>query len=124
MQPRFTTQASPAASSTTTSSAVRPDGNESVTVRSQSGRFSRRALLVEGLALGAVDEALEHDRAVADAGERTLGDGEVVADEVELRELRLAREVGLVRVRDAHLAARDREDLRRLFLGHPGEATP
>ena len=37
MQPRFTTHASPAASSTTTSSAVRPDGNESVTVRSHSG---------------------------------------------------------------------------------------
>ena len=40
MQPRFTTQASPAASSTTTSSAVRPEGKESVTVRSQSGRRS------------------------------------------------------------------------------------
>ena len=67
MQPRFTIQASPAASSTTTSSAVRPDGKESVTVRSQSGRFVGRALLVEGLALGAVDEALQHDRAIADA---------------------------------------------------------
>ena len=40
MQPRFTTHASPAASSTTTSSAVRPEGNDSVTVRSQSGRLS------------------------------------------------------------------------------------
>ena len=40
MQPRFTIQASPAASSTTTSSAVRPDGKERVTVRSQAGRFS------------------------------------------------------------------------------------
>ena len=40
MQPRFTIQASPAASSTTTSSAVRPEGNDSVTVRSHSGRFS------------------------------------------------------------------------------------
>ena len=30
----------------------------------------RGALLIEGLALGAVDEALEHDRAIADAGER------------------------------------------------------
>jgi len=37
MQPRFTTHARPAASSTTTSSAVLPDGNASVTVRSQSG---------------------------------------------------------------------------------------
>ena len=38
MQPRFTTQASPAASVTTTSSAVRPDGKLSTTVSIQSGR--------------------------------------------------------------------------------------
>ena len=38
MQPRLAIQASPAASSTTTSDAVRPDGNDSVTVRSHSGR--------------------------------------------------------------------------------------
>ena len=31
-----------------------------------------RALLIEGLALGAVDEALEHDRPIADAGERAV----------------------------------------------------
>ena len=36
------------------------------------GPLLGRALLVEGLALGAVDEALEHDRAVADAGERAV----------------------------------------------------
>ena len=40
MQPRLTIHASPAASSTTTSSAVRPDGNDSVTVRSHGGRLS------------------------------------------------------------------------------------
>ena len=40
MQPRLTIQARPAASSTTISSAVRPDGNDSVTVRSHSGRLS------------------------------------------------------------------------------------
>ncbi len=39
MQPRLTIHASPAASSTTTSSALRPDGNESVTVRRKSGVF-------------------------------------------------------------------------------------
>ena len=39
MQPRLTIHARPAASSTTTSSAVRPDGNESVTVRSHAGRL-------------------------------------------------------------------------------------
>ena len=40
MQPRLTTQASPAASSMTTSSAVRPDGKVSVAVRMNSGTFS------------------------------------------------------------------------------------
>jgi hypothetical protein len=38
MQPRLTTQASPAGSRTTTSSAVRPDGKLSVIVSIQSGR--------------------------------------------------------------------------------------
>ena len=38
MQPRFTTQTSCAASRTTTSSAVRPEGNASSTVSIQSGR--------------------------------------------------------------------------------------
>ena len=64
MQPRLTIHASPAASSTTTSSAVRPEGNDSVTVRSHCGPLRGRALLIESLALGAVDEALEHDRTV------------------------------------------------------------
>ena len=40
MQPRLTTQASAAASSTTTSLAVRPDGNFSSTVPMKSGRLS------------------------------------------------------------------------------------
>jgi hypothetical protein len=39
MQPRFTTHASPAASLTTISSAVRPDGNDSVTLPNQGGRL-------------------------------------------------------------------------------------
>jgi hypothetical protein len=38
MQPRLATQASPAASRSTTSSAVRPEGNDSCTVSTQSGR--------------------------------------------------------------------------------------
>ena len=107
MQPRFTIHASPAASSTTTSSAVRPEGNDSVTVRSQCGRVVGRALLVEGLALGAVDEALEHDAAGRECrASAPVGDREVVADEVELGELRLFAEIRLARVGDADLAAR------------------
>ena len=77
-----------------------------------------RALLVERLALGAVDEALQDDRAIADAGQRARRDREVVAHEVELGELHLAREIGLVRVRDADLATVDREHRGFRFLGH------
>ena len=40
MQPRLTTQASWAASRTTISWALRPDGNRSSTVSTHSGRFS------------------------------------------------------------------------------------
>ena len=43
------------------------------------GHRLRRALLEEGLAVGAVDESLEGHRAVSDADERAIGDGEVVA---------------------------------------------
>jgi hypothetical protein len=39
MQPRLTTQTSPAVSCSTTSSAVRPEGKRSSTVSIQSGRF-------------------------------------------------------------------------------------
>ena len=103
---------------------MRPEGNESVAVRSHGRARLGRALLVEGLPLGAVDEALEHDGPVADAAQRARRDGQVVADDVELGELRLLREVGLARVGDADLAALDREDLGCLFLRHAGEATP
>jgi hypothetical protein len=40
MQPRLTAQTSPAASRSTISSAVRPDGKRSSTVSTQSGRLS------------------------------------------------------------------------------------
>ena len=99
MQPRLTTQARPAASSTTISSAVRPDGKVSVAVRIQSGPVLRRPLLEEGLVVDAVDEALERHRPAADAGQRAVGDGQEVAHEVELRVAGL-REVDLVGVGD------------------------
>ena len=59
------------------------------------GPVVRGALLEERLLLGAVDEALERHRPAADAGQRAVGDREVVADEVELRVAGL-REVDLV----------------------------
>ena len=67
MHPRLTTHASAAALSTTTSSAVRPDGNDSSTVRTNSGTDFGRALLEEGLTAGAVHESLERHRSIADA---------------------------------------------------------
>ena len=46
-----------------------------------------RALLIKRLAFGAVDETLENDRTIPDSGERARRDRQVVAHEVELREL-------------------------------------
>ena len=92
-------------------------------MRSHSGRLVGCPLLVERLALGAVDEALQDDRAIADAGQRSRRDGEVVADEVELAELCLAREIRLVGVGDADLATIDREHRRFRFLGHENRAS-
>ena len=97
-------------------SAVRPDGNDSVTVRSHVGPLVRRALLIERLAFGAVDEALEHDRPIADAGDSATGDRQVILDDVELGELDVAREVRLVRIADADLAPVDRERTSASFL--------
>ncbi len=69
----------------------------------------RRAFLVEGFAVGAVDEALEDEGTVSDSGDGSGSDGEVVADEVELGELDFAREVEFAGVRDADFAAVDLE---------------
>ena len=77
----------------------------------------RCALLVEGVGVRAVDEALQHDRTIADAVQRAFRDRQVVRDQLELREPQLLREVRLARVGDADLAARDLENS-RLFLGH------
>jgi hypothetical protein len=71
-----------------------------------------RALLVEGLLGDAVHIALHHDRAVRDPAQRGGRDGEVVADDVALREARL-REEHLARVRDGDALAKDVEVLGR-----------
>ena len=71
----------------------------------------RGALLVEGLGFGAVDEALEDDGTVADSVQCAGRDGEVVADEVELRELGLFGEVELAGVGDADFVPVDGEQL-------------
>ena len=78
----------------------------------------RGALLVEGLAFGSVDETLQDDGTILDSGEGSWGDGEVVADQVEFRELGLAREVGLVGIRDADFASVDGEEFGGGFFRH------
>ena len=61
---------------------------------------------------------------VGDPAERAGSDGEGVADDVELRELRLLRKIRLAGVRgDAHLAPAHREDLGFLFRRHETEGT-
>lgn len=74
------------------------------------GSLRGRALLVERLLLDAVREALEEHRAPADAAHRAVGDGDVVADEVELGQPEL-REEDLRRVGDRDLTSRELEHL-------------
>ena len=74
------------------------------------GRVVRRALLEERLLGDPIDEPLEGHRAAADTGQRPVGDGEVVLDEVQLR-VPGVREVHLLRVGDRDLVAADLEDL-------------
>ena len=85
------------------------------------GRVVGRALLEERLLRDAVDEALERHRPAADAGQRAVGDGEVVLDEVELG-VAGVWEVDLLRVRDRDLATVDLEDL--LGRRHDRHDTP
>src|SRR5262249_24520081 len=94
-----------------------------------------RALLIEGLALGTVYEALEHDRTVANACQSARRDGEVVAHEVELGDLRLASEKQLARMPHPPPAPIDRKHLGGFFppqtrltqvrdtAGHPAALT-
>src|SRR6185312_12169297 len=71
------------------------------------GRVGRGALLVKDLAVGSVNEALENDRPVANACQRARRYREVVADDIDLRELRGLREIGLGGMRDANFAPVD-----------------
>lgn len=69
----------------------------------------RRALLVEDLTLGAVDETLQHDGSIANARKRARCDRQIILNELEFGELRVEREVRLVRIRNANLAPVDRQ---------------
>ena len=74
------------------------------------GRVVRRSLLEERLFGDPVHEPLEGHGPAADAGQRAVGDGEVVLDEVELG-VSSVGEVHLLRIGDRDLVAADLEDL-------------
>ena len=74
------------------------------------------ALLKERLLVCAVDEALEHGRAIAEVVDHGVGNRQVVVDEIELGDL-WAGEEHLVRIRDPDLLP-SRLDHR--VLGHRG----
>ena len=87
------------------------------------------ALLIEGGLFRAVDEAFQNDGAIADAGERTGGDGQVVAYEVEFGDLGFAGKIELIGIGYANLVTVDRDDLGRgCFCGwrppHKQQPTP
>src|ERR1700722_10983354 len=65
------------------------------------------ALLIEGLTFGAVDISLEDKRTVADSDQRARRDRQVVADQIQFRELRLFREVKFFRVANPDLVPID-----------------
>ena len=71
--------------------------------------FGWSALLVEGLALGAVYKALQYDGPVADTTNRSRGHGEVVLHDVQLGEPGLPGEVEFFGMGDPNLASLDRQ---------------
>ena len=83
-----------------------------------------RALLIKRLAFGAINESLENDRAILDPGESARRDGQVVADEIEFRELCLSGKIRLVRVCHADFALPRSRAARWLLLFPRKQATP
>jgi hypothetical protein len=53
------------------------------------GSLAGSAFLIVGLALGAIYEALENQRTIPDSNENTRRNRQIVAYEIEFRELRL-----------------------------------
>src|SRR5262249_34415326 len=82
-----------------------------------------RALLVEVLAVDALRVANEHVGTATNPAERSLRDGDVVADQIELGVLRL-REQELVRVGDRKLTPGEQQDLSVAVSGHHDSSYP
>ena len=62
----------------------------------------RGALLEDGLLGDALDEALENHRPPGDTAQGAVGDGQVVADQVQLGDTRIRKD-DLVRMADGHV---------------------
>ena len=77
-----------------------------------------RALLIERLTFGAIDVSLEDKRTVPDSCERARRDRQIVANQVQFRELCLLREIQLARVSNTDLASIDREQLGSVSFSH------
>lgn len=67
--------------------------------------FCGGALLVEGFRFGSVHKTLEDERPITDGGERSGGNGKIVADEFDLGEANQAGEVDFFRMADSNCAA-------------------
>src|SRR5687768_18119356 len=80
------------------------------------------SLLVKRLALRAIHVALEDQRSIADACERSRCNRQVVVNQLELRELHLSRKVRLLRIGYPDVVTLDRQYLGSFFLCHPGTA--
>lgn len=91
-------------------------GGERERNRSQPvGALLRRAFLIEGFALGAIDETLQNDWTVSDAVERSGRNRKIIAHEVELRKPDLLGEVRFPGMGDANLAPIDFQYFGRIF---------
>src|SRR6266404_1067005 len=80
------------------------------------------AFLIKRLGFGAVDEALENNRTIPDSSKSARRNRQIVAYEIEFRELRLFREIRLVRMGHRDFASLDRQNLRGDFLLHKKQA--
>jgi hypothetical protein len=107
MQPRLAIQARPAAF-VTTGKISRPPASREADVHGLEPvrMWVRDALLIEEIAVDAVGVAQHLHRPPRDVGEQLLGQLDVMADEITLREPALGEE-DLVRVRDLDVVPAD-----------------
>ena len=74
--------------------------------------------MIKRLYLGAIDEPLENNGAIADSGERTRCNRKVVAYQIELGDPHLRLKIQFVRMCYQDFASLDREELAGCFFRH------